>query len=1029
MVEYFLSGAIEARVDGSVAALGGAKQRCVLAVLLANHGSVVSIDALVDAVWVDDAPPKALASVRSYVANLRRVLEDTDHDGTRRLESRPFGYRLNLLADDSVDLHRFEELVSVGRTALIRNDPHCAVATLSEALALWHGDPFGEFGYRDFAAHEVVRFAALRITAIEARLDAALQTGGGAELVPDIEAAVALHPMQERLWGHLMLALYRAGRTADAVRAFDRACTTLAQEIGNEPGDGLQILFAKISDRSPDLHVQPLRPTIVAQAAAATPPPLLGRDSELDALQPTGRGSGGLTLVTGESGIGKTSLALAIARLGPTAGVAVAWAAHPAGIRLPLMWTWIQLLRQLGSELGEPAREAVCRAAPGVVNALVPEWNQRDAPPSAAATGFALMEGIVTALRTLAGSRPLLLILDDLQLADTTSLDTLSLLAAEFPRIAIQVIGNWTFYGADRPINRQSLEVLLKSNDTTTVHLDGIDRDAAANLVDEFANSPTPQDVSEHMWRQTGGNPFYLKELARARDAGAARQHPAEQDMAGLPDAVVGVIGRRLGVLEPPSRRVLSAAAVVGPEFDVADLSDIVELSISTVQWRLRPAYEAGLIDEVPAHPGAYRFSHGLFRDAVLAQLPIPDRTALHAAVATTRAATLATAAYELGIAAADHAWRAGAELSPDTAVEIHETVIARALTRSAYDDVAALVEHALQICTRLPAKPEHLERQATLWLHLSGAKGILEGQASTAAADAVQRALEIGREVKGRSFYGAIALQCVMLCAHGRIDETQVIATGLRGQYEASGDPGIGVASGFAQVMIHALRGDVDALISSGQHMMATFPPPETVADPMHFFHPRVYCWMALGEAMRGDRVAMRDYAQQALQLAQSRGDVFNILAAKLSLVESAAILGDVTGTAAAADAVEREFNAAGGHQWGAAAKIIGVWAQILDTGTGDPASAFDAFDVLTADGTSVMNALFLGLLADIETHYGRTKHAHELLSRAQMLAETTGEHAWDEFIGRRLAVTQPGLRGRDHCADVEVRRCSTNW
>jgi DNA-binding SARP family transcriptional activator/DNA-binding transcriptional ArsR family regulator len=1012
MVEYFLSGAIEARVDGSVAALGGSKQRCVLAVLLANHGSVVSIDALVDAVWVDDAPPKALASVRSYVANLRRLLEATDpkHDGHRRLESRPFGYRLNLLADDSVDLHRFEQLVSTGRTALIRHDPDCAVATLSEALALWHGDPFGEFGYRDFAAYEVVRFAALRTTAIEARLDAALQAGGGADLVPDIEAAVAQHPMQERLWGHLMLALYRAGRTADAVSAFDRACSTLKQEIGSEPGEGLQTLFQKICDRSPDLHVQPSRHTIAAQPEASEPLPLLGRDSELQALtaalRPTG--TGGLTLVTGESGIGKTSLALATARLGPGAGVAVAWAAHPAGIRLPLLWTWIQLLRQLGTDLGEPVRQAVRRAAPGVVNALVPEWNERDTPPSAAATGFALMEGIVTALRTLASSRSLLLILDDLQLADSTSLETLSLLAAEFPRIPIRVIGNWTFFGADRPINRQSLEVLLRSNDTTTVHLDGIDRVAAAHLVDEIANSPTPQYVSEHMWRQTGGNPFYLKELARARDAGTPRQRLAQQDPASLPEAVVGVIGRRLGVLDPPSRRVLSAAAVVGPEFDIADLSDIVELPISTVQWRLRPAYEAGLIDEVPEHPGAYRFGHGLFRDAVLAQLPIPDRTTVHAAVATTRAATLATAAYELGIAAADHAWRAGAELSPDTALEIHETVIARALTRSAYDDVAALVEHALQICARLPAKPEHLERQATLWLHLSGAKGILEGQASTAAAHAVQRALEIGREVKGRSFYSAIALQCVMLCAHGRIDEAQVIATGLRGQYDASGDPGIGVASGFAQVMVYALRGDVEALISAGQHMMDTFPPPETVTDPMHFFHPRVYCWMALGEAVRGDRDAMRDYAQRGLQLAQSRGDVFNILAAKLSFVESAAILGDITGTAAAADAVEREFNAAGGQQWGAAAKIISVWAQILETGTGDPASAFDAFEVLTADGTCAMNALFLGLLADIETHYGRTEHAHELLSRAQMLAETTGEHAWDHFIGRRLTVTE---------------------
>ena len=109
-------------------------------------------------------------------------------------------------------------------------------------------------------------------------------------------------------------------------------------------------------------------------------------------------------------------------------------------------------------------------------------------------------------------------------------------------------------------------------------------------------------------------------------------------------------------------------------------------------------------------------------------------------------------------------------------ALGILETAIQRALNRSAYHDVAGLAEHALQIGDRLPAKPEHLDRQATLWLHLAGARNILEGQASESAAAAVQRAFEIGQEVKGRNFYGAIALQSMMLCAHGRIDEVEAI-------------------------------------------------------------------------------------------------------------------------------------------------------------------------------------------------------------------------------------------------------------
>ncbi|BBX85580.1 hypothetical protein MAUB_34530 [Mycolicibacterium aubagnense] len=1019
MAQYFLSGAVMARVDGTPAALGGPKQRCVLAVLLANHGAVVSIDRLIDAVWGDEPPAKALASVRSYMANLRRVLDPAadganDPDGRRsdvhsqRLASHPHGYQLNLLPGDTVDLFRFEDLVANGRSALIRNSAETAVGMLTEALALWHGDPFGEFAYHEFAAPEAIRFSALRSTAIEARFDAALQLGGGGELVPEIEGALAEHPLQERLWGHLMLALHRANRTADAIQAFERACTTLDREIGTRPGEGLQTLFEKIRDGAPELNVAPAHHVPEPTPGAAAPPPFVGRDAELGSVAAAVRrgqaGAGGLTLVTGDAGIGKTSLAQAAVDRASAAGMTVAWASHPSGVKLPLLWTWIQLLRQLGTELGPEARRAVLHEAPGVVTALVPEWHGDDDLASAsrfAPTGFTLVERIVTALRALAGIRPLLLVIDDLQRADPASLNTLVLLAGEFPRLPIQVVGNWTFFGTDRPMNRSSFERLVRSNDAVTMHLDGIDSTSAAHLIDAVAGREVPPVVSDEVWQQAGGNPFYIKELARALGTDGAPQHghPA------LSDAVVGVVGRRLNVLDRPSRRVLSAAAVVGPEFDVADLADIVDLSISTVQSRLRPAYETGLLDELPERPGAYRFSHGLVRDALITQLATTDRTSVHAAIATTRTPTLATAAYEHVIAAADHAWRAGTELNADVALGILEAAIPRALNRSAYHDVAGLAEHALQICERLPAKPEHLDRQATLWLHLAGARGILEGQASESATAAVQRAFEIGQEVKGRNFYGAIALKCLMLCAHGRIDETEIIAHGLQDQYDKSGDPVIGVVNDFAHIMVYSLRGEADLLITTGHHMMTNFPPPETVTDPLHFFHPRVYCWMALAEAVRGDQDAMREYHRRALHLAQSRGDVFNILAAKLTYVECAAILGVIDGTAELADQVDAEFCAAGGRQWAATARIISVWAQTLSGKDIDPDIARQAYQLYTSDGTTAMNTIFLSLLSDIELHHGRIDAARDWLKQASRLADATGERAYRHMLAERLA------------------------
>ncbi len=467
------------------------------------------------------------------------------------------------------------------------------------------------------------------------------------------------------------------------------------------------------------------------------------------------------------------------------------------------------------------------------------------------------------------------------------------------------------------------------------------------------------------------------------------------------------MVGQRLSRLDRPGRRALAAAAVIGAEFDVADLADVIDLSVSTVRARLRSAYETGLLDEVVDRPGCYRFGHGLLHDAVLAQIPGAERAGVHASIAANSAAGVATAAYEDVISVADHAWRAGSELNPETALEIYEIAIQRALTRSAYDDIAILAEHALRVCRRLPPKPEPLQRQATLWLHLAGAHAILDGQNSPAAAAAVQRAFDIGEHASGRHYHGAVAMQCYMLCVRGRLDEAQALASGLAAQYAASGDPDIGLSSHFVTVMLHTLRGELDAQEAAAETMMARFPPPETVADPLVFFHPRIYCWLALGRALRGDPAGAHRQRLVALELAQSRRAHFDVLAAKLVTVEIDAILGVTDGTVAAADDIYQEMLAAGSPQWAACALMISVWAQTLSGAGGDPAVAFEAFDDYTHDGSVVMTPFFLGLLAEIENHHGRVDHAQQLLARARAVGDATGEHVWDEHLSRRAVVS----------------------
>ncbi|MGX9788870.1 BTAD domain-containing putative transcriptional regulator [Mycobacterium sp. MMS18-G62] len=1015
MVAYFLSGAVEARIDGAIAPLGGPKQRCVLAVLLANPGTVVSVDRLIDAVWEDEAPAKALTSVRAYVANLRKSLSfgaEATAAGPSRLESRQSGYRLNLVDDDSVDLHEFETLVKGGYGALGKGEAAEAFDVLTGALALWRGDPFGEFTYRDFAHSDTLRYVELRKTAVETRFDAALRIGDGRELIPEIEAAIAQDPLQERLWAHLMLALYRTGRPAEAVRAYDRACAVLDREIGTQPGERLKILYQKVSDGSAELLLDARAPQRIDLRGGGTSGriPFVGRSAERDviveSIAQSRAGCGGLTLVTGDSGIGKSSLAQAVCDDAISAGMTVAWATHPTDIQLPLMWTWIQVLRQLGGDLGEPLRDTLRRTSPGVIDALVPEWDDRRDPTSmrAPATGFDLIEGVVTSVRTVASLQPILLILDDLQVADSESRDVLALLTDHLPRLPVQVIGNWTFLGRDRPVNRGSFERLMRSNGVTTVHLSGLEHDAADDLVESLGIS-APSPVLDYVWTRAAGNPFYIKELVRMLATAKGLERVPESGEDNVSEAVTGIVGRRLGALDRQCRRTLEAAAVVGPQFDVMALADIVHLSTVTVHSRLQPAYEAGLIDESPRTPGRYGFSHGLLRDAVLAQVPPTDRARIHASIATSQAAALDTAAYEDVIAAADHAWRAGTELDADLGLDIHDAVIRRALIRAAYNDVAVLATHALDICRRMPPKPESLERQATLWLHLASMRSILDGQSSTSVGDAIRRAFEIGERAKGRNFYGTVALQCMLLCGQGRIDEAQALASGLGDQYAKSHDSDIGVASHFVEVMIHGLRGNLDAQDATARKMLALFPPPDDVVDPLQFFHPRVYCWLGLGQAIRGNADAAHDYCRTGLELAQARHDLFNVLAAKLTRVEVDAVLGVLDGTAAAADRVYEEMNAAGAHQWAACAAMVSVWARTLTNEKADADNAFEAFDLYTSDGSTVMTPFFLALLADIEQHHGRGGRARDLLVRAQAVARATGEHVWDERLARRIA------------------------
>ncbi len=254
-------GPLQVVADGEALPLGGVKQRSVLALLLVRAGTVVSQDELVDAVWGESGSVSSVRSLQVYVSNLRQVLARHDSSGSSRIHRQGTGYVLDL---DSArfDVARFEELAAAGREALRELRPEKARACLGEALALWRGRPLADFAYQEWARRETDRLDELRLAAVEDRIEADLVLGRHGELVAELEQLTAEHPYREAFAGQLMVALYRSGRQADALAAYQEARTRLVDTLGIEPGAPLKELEKRILEQDPALAAPAAAPAL-----------------------------------------------------------------------------------------------------------------------------------------------------------------------------------------------------------------------------------------------------------------------------------------------------------------------------------------------------------------------------------------------------------------------------------------------------------------------------------------------------------------------------------------------------------------------------------------------------------------------------------------------------------------------------------------------------------------------------------------------------------------------------------------------
>jgi DNA-binding SARP family transcriptional activator len=265
VVEFRILGPLEV-VDHEPLSLGGRKQQAVLAVLLLHRGEAVTADRLIEAVWAGHAPATAGKTLQVYVSNLRKVLGD----GPLVTQGRAY---VLAVAQDQVDSDRFEKLAARGREALERGDPERARVWLEAALGLWRGPALADFSYESFAQSEIARLDEVRTATLESRIEADLRLGRHAALVPELEALVHEHPLRERLYEHLMVALYRSGRQVDALERYQRARRKLIDEFGVEPGPRLQEIQRAVLNHDETLELPRRRrtPTHAAQQAGQRP--------------------------------------------------------------------------------------------------------------------------------------------------------------------------------------------------------------------------------------------------------------------------------------------------------------------------------------------------------------------------------------------------------------------------------------------------------------------------------------------------------------------------------------------------------------------------------------------------------------------------------------------------------------------------------------------------------------------------------------------------------------------------------------
>jgi DNA-binding SARP family transcriptional activator/tetratricopeptide (TPR) repeat protein len=698
MVDFRILGPVEVLSGGRRMAIGDRRTRVLLAMLLVWRNQTVSLDALIDGLWPQGQPLSAKSSLHAYVSRVRSTLAAAGPlAGGERIKRKPPGYELRTL-DGEVDADRFERMLAVAEEALQDKRFAAASSTLRDALILRHGPVLGECHDEAFAQAEVARLESMEVRAVERRVDADLSLGRHAALVGEVEGLVAAYPLHERFREQLMLALYRSGRQAEALAAYQDAHRVLAEELGLVPGPGLRSMEAAILHQDPAVDYVPPGPE-TAPAARGRRLPFVGRERPRQVLDEAWRraasGERQLVIMEGESGIGKTRLATEAAADAGAEGAEILLGRTVGDALIPF-FPFVEALSSHAALLGPDRLRSIAGPGAPYLAQLLPglpasERHGRPGEAQASSHRYLMFEAVVALLNAIAAPTGAVLVLDDLHQADPSTMQLLEHVARHQSPARLLIIGTIT---TPPPLAGVLLDLAV-SGLADRITLDGLCGEEVDQLLAVVAgrNGGTPAGLARAVADLTAGVPLFVIEMGKGLAELDTRQAEALAADVPVPDRIQAILERRLSRVAPFVTSLLTTASVIGATFDAGVLAALCRQPESAVVGQLEAAVAAGLVHQ-DAAAEQYRFAHRLVQRALLERVGAPTRARLQGELAhiligpdAPAGTAPAVVAYHFAQAARFHARQA-----VTYAVQAGE----HAMSLLAFEDAAALYRSAL---------------------------------------------------------------------------------------------------------------------------------------------------------------------------------------------------------------------------------------------------------------------------------------------------------------------------------------------